>query len=318
MNILNIYEKYYKNSNTKVSDFSLVRIDDNTLVGEDKSGNVALVIKSSEIYRDGVAQKTKQLSFECNLNISYTENGIYKEQVCHVIKCYSKFDKERILFLELCGALFLNQRSNIDYIVDTFHVLCDFFTGNKKLSQETAQGLYAELYTIYNFNDKFDFGEYWQRKDKMKFDFSISDLVKLEIKSTLKPNRIHRFKHDQLATNIAEIYVLSYKFQEDDKGLSLYELISRAIPLLQNSPQKQARLLSIIYDENNIDILKDTKYLETYTIENMAFLDAKEIPKFKEKSPVYISDAEYNSNCDCVNHLNQEELINYFIDIVSK
>ena len=31
----------------------------------------------------------------------------------------------------------------------------------------------------------------WQKKEKMKFDFSINEQKKMEIKSTLKDTRIH-------------------------------------------------------------------------------------------------------------------------------
>ena len=55
--------------------------------------------------------------------------------------------------------------------------------------------------------------------------FSISEKLKLEIKSTTKNSRTHHFRHEQLMTELYNIYVLSYMFRYDDEGLSLWELI---------------------------------------------------------------------------------------------
>ena len=59
----------------------------------------------------------------------------------------------------------------------------------------------------------------------MKFDFSISEKVKLEVKATVKNIRTHHFRHEQLMTEVYDIFVLSYLLRYDDEGLSLFELL---------------------------------------------------------------------------------------------
>lgn len=39
---------------------------------------------------------------------------------------------------------------------------------------------------------------YWQSQDKMKFDFSINETKKIEVKTTTSETRKHKFKHEQL------------------------------------------------------------------------------------------------------------------------
>lgn len=41
----------------------------------------------------------------------------------------------------------------------------------------------------------------------MKFDFSISEKVKLEVKATVKNIRTHHFRHEQLMTEVYDIFV---------------------------------------------------------------------------------------------------------------
>lgn len=311
---MSVFEKFYENRNefSRKTDFSLVRVDDNLLIGEDQNGNISLVIISKESQRDSLAQKTKELSFECNIKISYSEKNEVKKDICHIIRCYSKLERDRDVFLKLCDTFFSNQKVTMDLIIEIFGVMNNFFTKKKKYSKEMLQGLYAELYTIYYFRDKFDFSKSWQNKDRMKFDFSINETVKLEVKSTSSSSRIHHFKHEQLATNIVDIYILSYKLREDNDGLSLLDLMNNTIPLLDKYPRKQSRLLKIIYDCDGEDILSDLKYLENYTIANMKFFDAKDVPKFDGNTPANVSDAEYNSNCENIQFLEENEMLEFF------
>jgi len=311
---MGVLESYRDNKNAfnGTYDFSLIRVNDSLLVGEDKDGNVSLISISMEQQRDSVAQKTKELSFECNSKITYIENNEKKHDICHVVRCYSKIDRDRNVFLELCDTFFLNKTVNMDMIIEVFSIMNNFFARKKSYSKEMLQGLYAELYSIYFFRNKIDLAKSWQNKDRMKFDFSINEDTKLEVKSTNLQSRIHHFKHEQLATNIVDIYILSYKLREDNDGLSLLELISRVLPLLNEYPKKQARILKLKFDCKDEGILKELKYLEEYTISNMRFFNAKDVPKFSGDTPTNVSDAEYNSNCEGVKFIPEEEIVDMF------
>lgn len=275
------------------------------------------MIESSEKERDSVAQKTKELSFECNRKITFEESGAVQNCVCHILKCYSIATKDRMMFLQLCDAFFISKVVTIDAIIDFFGIMGNFFSSESKLSEAALVGLYGELYTIYHFSDRHNFARDWQNQDRMKFDFSINPQTKLEVKSTCKQSRVHHFKHEQLATNIVDIYILSYKFRLDNDGLSLEELIKNTIPLLVDYPKKQARLQQILYMYEGDSDLIDLKFHEEYTRENMKFFNASDVPRFIEGTPANVSDVEYDSNCENLSFLEEEEFLELINSLVN-
>jgi hypothetical protein len=128
----------------------------------------------------------------------------------------------------------------------------------------------------------------------MKFDFSITSKMKLEVKSTFSNERRHHFKHDQLVEGGFDIYVLSYLLREDDQGLSLFELIQYTIPFLANNKNQLLRIYSILKDINE-STLKSIKLSQDFLLNQRRFYKAIDIPKFNEKSPEGVMNAEYDS-----------------------
>lgn len=311
MSVFEIYNRKKREFKSEY-EYSLVRVNDQVLVGDDNEGRACIVLVSSEPQRDSEARKTKELSYACNVEITYQEDNDVKEEICHIIKCYSQNEKDIEMFLKLGETFFVEKEVSINDIVDIFNTLNDFFAKSNKYSKSELQGLYGELYAIYHFRDKLDLCEKWQNKDKMKFDFSISKDTKLEVKTTTLPLRIHHFKHEQLAINLVDIYVLSFKLREDNDGLSLRELMDYCLPLLKQYPQKESRVLKVIYDLREESYLEDMKYLESYTIGNMKIFNAKDIPKFDEETPSNVSDAEYNSDLEGLTGIDEEEIVSLF------
>ncbi len=311
MTILEIFNNNFNDFSEGKDEFKLIRYNQELLVGKDNNNNVSIVIKSYEPNRDNIAQRTKLLSFECNENIRYVENGVEETGVFHIIKCYSRDAREIELFLKLIDTYFVKTKVSIDEIVNTFLTLNEFFKNKMPLSGTAVQGLFTELFTIYHFRDNFNFSKYWQSKDKMNFDFSISEKIKLEIKSTRGKTRIHHFKHDQLNKKYGEIYILSYMLMEDDNGMSLSDLIEKCLPLLTDYPTKKARLLSIQNNPDNADIINRTRYSENYIIDKMRFISADEVPKV-ENDPFNVSKVEYDSDCESCKFIDCTEMISYF------
>lgn len=68
-------------------------------------------------------------------------------------------------------------------------------------------------------------GSFWQKRNKMNFDFTINRIKRMEVKSTIQSIRIHHFKHEQLLSDLYDIMIVSCLLRKDDAGLSLFELI---------------------------------------------------------------------------------------------
>ena len=132
----------------------------------------------------------------------------------------------------------------------------------------------------------------------MKFDFSITAKKRLEIKSTIRPNRIHHFRHEQLLDELYDIRIVSIMLQKSDQGLSLDRLVELIRELYSDNYSLLLHIESVV---SNIDhsILNSLKYDKTYLDQNIRFFDANMIPHFCEKTPDGVFNAEYD--CDLEN-----------------
>lgn len=297
MNICETYKEKFLYNQDVDSDFDLVNVNEDIFVGEDSERNLCVIIMSKEKAREELSYRTKLLSLQCNVSLTLKLNNGPHNDIYHVITCYSNVDNEKYLFLQLVDTYFFNQSITMDRMITIFGVLNDFFSKTPSLSANDLQGVYTELFTIYYFRNEFDFAKYWQSTDRMKFDFSITEDLKIDVKSTIKSERIHKFRHDQLNSAKNKVYVISYKLQKDDQGLSLYDLMKSCLPLLNSYPTKKARIVRYICDDECKEELQKIRFNENYTIDNMRIINALNIPKFKE-NPLNVTDAEYNSNCE--------------------
>jgi hypothetical protein len=138
----------------------------------------------------------------------------------------------------------------------------------------------------------------------MKFDFSIDEKKRLEIKSTVKSSRTHHFKHDQLLSELYDIKVVSLMLQKNDCGISLKDLVES---IRENFVDNYALLLHVegIVSQIDYNQLAYYKYDETFIENNIRFYDAVDIPHFKEKTPDGVFNAEYDCCLDNVNGISQ-------------
>lgn len=141
----------------------------------------------------------------------------------------------------------------------------------------------------------------------MKFDFSINENKRIEVKSTIRSDRVHRFKHEQLLSDLYDIKVLSFMFQKNDCGFSLKELIDEIL-LKYNS-----NLALILHIENlirNVDVstLSSLKFDKTYTVQNMKIFNAVDIPHFYQQNPEGVANTEYDCDLTNINPISIETL----------
>ena len=167
-----------------------------------------------------------------------------------------------------------------------------------------------EAANLQSFHESLEIEKYWQSRDRMKFDFSISEKVKLEVKATVKNIRTHHFRHEQLMTEVYDIFVLSYLLRYDDEGLSLFELLMSCKKIMANDSRK---LLRINYVLKNVEEsrLKHLRFNRAYTEANRHIYRAADIPKFRENTPRGVANAEYDCVLDNVEFIEDD----LFIDI---
>lgn len=311
MNIVDLFWLHFGTNPPATNDFSLIEYGSGILIGVDKASYVCVVVKSANPNRFPLKHKTQNMSIECNVKVRYSLNGNTLNDVVHIIRCLSEKSREKELFLELAAVLIQESDGSEEAIMDTFNTLRTFFNDKKEVSDNELIGLYAELYSICRYEESIGLGAYWQSRDRMKFDFSISDKIKLEVKATTKNTRTHHFRHEQLMTDLYDIYILSYMLRYDDEGLPLYDVLVKSKRILENDSRK---LIKINYILKNVseDRLKGMKFNKDYTESHQQFYRAVDIPKFNQVTPRGVANAEYDCVLDNVSFVKEQ----VFIDIV--
>ncbi len=265
----------------------------NNLYGKNSENNVVF-ITSSQNFSPASIQQTKHLALTRNMNCTIQIGEQVQRGRFDVITCLSDNPEHTKVFIELTNLYINNDQENS--ITDYFICLKDLFTNKQKISSKELQGLYAELYIMHYMNHYgVDLYSLWQSTDKMKFDFSVSDTKKIEVKSTVGENRIHKFRHEQLVTDIFDVWIVSVLLRRDDQGLSLYELANIVKDECSHNIKVFAHIESLLLNYPKEDLL-NIKFNRTYTDSNLAFYRAADVPRFKSKQPDGVSNTEYDSD----------------------
>ena len=306
-----IFERL-KAKNASGQAFEVFSVDESCYFGKDKDNNVVFMIPSSMIRVIPVYQETRSLRFAFNKKCTFCNNDIVETKVVHLLTCKEKDEDKIMAFIRLTKAFAQNDRDNDQYyLARLFSSISALFDKDRKVSEIELQGLFAELYTIIYFGKKScDLSRFWQSRNMMKFDFSISEKKRLEIKSTLKSSRTHHFKHDQLLSEIYDIHIISFMLRKSDFGVTLEELVDT---IRETYADNYALLM---HSETSIahvdkDMLRGIKYDELYLKDNLRFFNAKDIPHFNEKTPDGVFNAEYDCCLDTSPTVSEDFLISW-------
>ena len=177
--------------------------------GKSSSGDIVYGIESKNKNLISMTQTTRYLKICLNttFNVSFGDLSEQKNLSLIILK------QEGIKFLDI----FIRLTDTIDSelsdqeLLTYFLNLKDLFSNDSKKSIKELQGLYGELYAMVYLKEKekINIAQFYQSEDKRKFDFSIDDNKKIEVKTTTLPARIHHFKLDQLNVLRYDILVVS-------------------------------------------------------------------------------------------------------------
>lgn len=284
--------------------------DESVLYGKDREGNAVFIMRSHDKKQLPQCQETRSLKFFFNKNCILEEKGNTQEEVAHVLICKSQAKEKLEAFIRLTYA-FSEQVDKDDqyYLPRLFSSLSGLFDKERTVSEIELQGLFAELYTILYFeNNNCTIATFWQSQNKMKFDFSITDKKRIEIKSTLKPERVHHFRHEQLLSEIYDIRIASIMLQKNDCGISILDVVERIRDKHKTNYPLLLRIESLTSQVGEIQ-LRNLRYDEEYIKQHISFFDAKKVPHFNEKSPEGVFNAEYDCSFENIDKLRFDEVV---------
>lgn len=287
--------------------FSLKKYN-NFYWGKGPNGEIVYAFESINKNLQPLFQVTKYLTLYLNTIFDVEEEGIKRKLALSMIVLKSDEKKYINIFIRLTQSITCNL--NEENLLNYFLNLKDLFSNSKKVSDLELQGLYGELFTMYflKISYNLDISTYYQSEDKRKFDFSITERKKIEIKTTLKPERVHHFLQEQLNIQRYDIKIVSLMLQKDDKGLSLLELINNCKNIFSSNLSVLLHIEKTIKNIDDIQ-LENLKFNYDYSKDKFKIYDALNIPRLKEKTEEGVFNVQFDSDIST----SQATDISYFI-----
>ena len=217
-----------------------------------------------------------RLKFNINCKI-HEEN---EKQNYTILSCISNDEQIIKIFLDICQTTIsqLGKEPTPKEISEKTQMLIDLF---KEMPNKLSSivGLWGELFLIASSKNITKCLEAWHQHAEDKYDFYDNNEA-LEVKCTTQTDRKHKFKHDQLVSNIKDHYVASIMISDDpNKGLSvvdLYEDIKKRCKL-DNLNNKLKKIFFKIVGKTPYEELNEYRYSFDYSKKNLMYYKLKDI-----------------------------------------
>ena len=278
---------------------------DNLFFGKDKDGN-CVCVRKNDSKEQPFSLKTKSIELYQNYHFILQSTETVLDDNFDMIILTNKYSDTRRTFINLC----INFYSNDDdrSIVELTEDLIELYKTPKSNDTKSEQGLWAEFFTINYLYEKYkiNISEQWHNDSFNKYDFSLNENLKLEVKSTSKEMREHRFSHEQVYTN-NNVIISSVMMRKDDSGLTILDLYNKTSQLFSS---KYDLLSKVEKELAKFDKEQLIKYDYEYATDNIEFYLNKNVPHFDDPEPEGIHGTEYTIVFENVNHLSMKEIKN--------
>jgi hypothetical protein len=298
---MSILELYLRLKNRQIEhNFEVTPIDvfPGTYLGINSDGWPAFFSDPSPNMSRGPLMRTSHVTL--GLGIDYVISILGQSPLTvrlDSLVCESNEDLDRHVFLSLLEGFlgFLQERKiKRSELVDFFLSVSRLFSITPANDfREERQGLWGELFFMSRVKGFKFWLPYWHSDPSRTFDFTNNN-KRIEVKTSVRSERIHHFSHRQLYSfGEEEIVIASIMLRKEEAGVSLKTLIDLARGEVSNESQliKLARAvrMSRMEDSNEEGPLFD----ETEAEKSLAFFWAKDSPHFGMPEPAGVTQTHY-------------------------
>ena len=186
-------------------------------------------------------------------------------------------------------------------IASKIETLLSIFAKLRKKPLHKLQGLWAELLVIEQSKDPMTTARAWHSLPESKYDFTMGR-DKIEVKSTMNEQRIHRFSNAQLNplgdSRLLVASVIVRESAKDQNGLSVFDLYD-CIALKINSDSVRMHVYEVIADTLGNEYNNGRKKFFDFSeaCDSLAFFDHIDVPKIDSDAiPDLVTEVKFNSN----------------------
>lgn len=197
--------------------------------------------------------KSVEVRFACPCDIQLQDGTLLSG--CYTLVSLASDDPDIIrVFLRLLEEAFLTTAANYSAAEVRGQILsiADLFT-RQRVDLKDVVGLWGELHIIRTAQDVSAAAMAWSTSDRARYDF-VTQHFALEVKTTLKSARQHRFSLEQLRPNSdIQVYIASILLAELPGGEMVCELIDEIYAVL-NDPETSARFFRMCLRKGGVDV----------------------------------------------------------------
>ena len=283
-------------------------------IGSDGEGKPCIFIKCIGETRTPSLQ-TARLSLDISREFTlFMPDGTQRADRYNTIFCLSNSPDDIETFLTVIGSFLeqsVNERIITGEVTAFFSALLRLFSIKPDENTETRrQGLWGELYFMRQ-NGGYEFwAPYWHTETSRLFDFSLGK-KRIEIKTTIGPNRIHNVSHKQVfSASGEEIYIASMLLAGDDSGVSLRSLITECRDALRETPHYM-KLEKAIRHAGMYSQDEGPKYNDQDAAISLRFFDVVTVPRFTASEPDGVSGTHYRIDLTSTPTIDSERLVTW-------
>ncbi|MCR4874511.1 MAG: PD-(D/E)XK motif protein [Clostridia bacterium] len=293
-----------------ISSLSKDEINSNIVIAcKDEKGNNTILIKNSENKMTTFPFATDNLMIQRDALLDLNGENIY----CHIITALKNDIFATEQFEIIYEYIFKKMTAPISgaELVNLINSLEEFFKITPEKDQVQFQvGVAGELLTVKMlYESGYQDIIYKYHKDFFsKHDIEINDKTRIEIKSTAKSKRIHKFGHDQIYRKDVNVYVASVLFELSQEGKTLYELFNDVIALYSDPDnifglKKMMKRCGINEDKQGI------VFAELKAISDFRVFRAEDLPKIEMEAPRGVTNIYYDVDCSLAEPIEIDTLL---------
>ena len=247
-------------------------------LGKNYRGQPSILINTKKNNESVAPYRGMSIRLKFNINCKIHEEN--EKQNYTILSCISNDEQIIKIFLDICQTTIsqLGKEPTPKEISEKTQMLIDLF---KEMPNKLSSivGLWGELFLIASSKNITKCLEAWHQHAEDKYDFYDNNEA-LEVKCTTQTDRKHKFKHDQLVSNLKDHYVASIMISDDpNKGLSvvdLYEDIKKRCKL-DNLNNKLKKIFFKIVGKTPYEELNEFRYSFDYSKKNLMYYKLKDI-----------------------------------------
>jgi len=272
------------------------------------SGFRTILIKNSAPKKMQATHTTKYLNIKNNAVLEFDGNEYY----FHIISCKSSSEFINRNFDVIYEYLFKKigmpiNEYEFSELLSSIEELFAKFPGDLNTIQIGMAGELLTLINLYDAGYENIVNDY-HKNNVSKHDFEVTSKLKIEVKTTVKPNRIHAFSHNQLTGLDLSVIVSSVKLQLLENGTSLYQLFMMVLSRVTSFEsaflfRKLMNFCDVDPNNQGISVPLD------YSLDNIWYILSKNVPQLVEEIPNGVTNISYESVCDLCETIDIKDLI---------